>query len=393
MSNCPAVPAMSSAVERAARPLRMSFLTTMPTPYMQDLFSAMVADPRMDLHVYYLAMAVPGTYWGSVKLPCYSAVLDNKWRNLFGGRVHCNWQAARQVLEHDPDVVVVGGYSDATHQLVMRQLHRRRIPWIFWGELPGMCRRGLVGTTVRRVAQRAALQWSDAIAGIGTKAVQRYRQLAGDRCAVENIPYCCDLKPFLRLPCGGAAAGRLRFLYCGQLIERKGVDLLLAAFVELVRQYPHARLTLVGEGPLRQSFEQQVPAEHRERIIFTGFKPVDELPKFFGDADVFVLPSRHDGWGVVVHQAAAAGLALICSDTVGAAADLIEVGKNGYTFTSNDARSLSTCLETVAREADRLGPMQEASRQLALRWTPEIAAERWLELGCRIAARADSKLA
>jgi glycosyltransferase involved in cell wall biosynthesis len=174
------------------------------------------------------------------------------------------------------------------------------------------------------------------------------------------------------------------------LIERKGVDLLIKAFVELTREFPRASLTLVGEGPLKLALQEQVPPGNRHQVIFTGFKPVEELPNFFGDADVFVLPSRHDGWGVVVHQAAAAGLALVCSDTVGAAVDLIQAGKNGYIFPSNDSAQLFTCLETLARQAAGLGPMQHASRQIALSWTPEIAAEQWFELGCRVAQRQQS---
>ena len=64
---------------------------------------------------------------------------------------------------------------------------------------------------------------------------------------------------------------------------------------------------------------------------------------------MFVLPSRHDGWGVVVNQAIAAGLPVICSDAVGAAADLVSNGVNGYVFPSGNVEQLAEAMASFAR--------------------------------------------
>ena len=228
--------------------------------------------------------------------------------------MHVNRGLIRALTAAVPDLVVVAGYAGLTNQVAMRWLHWRRIPWVFWGEVPGMKPRGGLGAVLRWLAQRPAARWSDGFAAIGSRAVEAYRRMSRGRCPVANIPYGCDTAPFLAIRRDAHhCKDRLRFLYCGQLIRRKGVDLLLAAFCKAAAVFPKIELVLVGEGPIGTELQSQIPPPIRPRVRFAGFQPVAELPRFFAAADVFVLPSRHDGWGVVVNQAVAAGLPLICS--------------------------------------------------------------------------------
>lgn len=367
--------------------LKVAFQSVMPSPYMQDLFQAMSRDPRFQLRVYYLEMAAPDTYWGRQPLPDYAEVLPGRWFWFAGGRIHFNPGATRRILHDQPDVVVINGYSGLTNQIVMRQLRRQGIPWIFFGEVPGMNRRGLLGRVLRAVARRPAVRWPAAIAAVGSNAAAAYRALASNSCPVENIPYCCDLQAFLAAPRIPAPDGSIRFLYCGQLIHRKGVDLLTRAFVQLAQQHPKITLTLVGEGELRDDLTKFVPPELAPRIQFAGFQPVESLPHWFSKSDVLVLPSRHDGWGVVVHQAIAGGLAVICSDAVGAAADLVENGANGLIFPSGDQQKLHEALRTLADQPELVAPMGRRSRELAESWTLDRAVDRWYQLCSHVVAR------
>ena len=176
----------------------------------------------------------------------------------------------------------------------------------------------------------------------------------GGHCPVVNIPYCCEMSPFFTI-CRGEnpSKDRLRFLYCGQLIGRKGVDLLLAAFSQAAVEFPNIELVLVGEGPLGAELRAKIPQSIHSRVRFAGFQPVAELPKFFAAADVFVLPSRHDGWGVVINQAIAAGLPVICSDAVGAAADLVAEKENGHIFPAGNGERLAEAISSFALSPKR----------------------------------------
>jgi glycosyltransferase involved in cell wall biosynthesis len=207
---------------------------------------------------------------------------------------------------------------------------------------------------------------------------------------VESIPYCCNLDSFLAIPRPRTRAGNVRFLYCGQLIPRKGVDLLMRAFCEVAEQHHNVTLTLVGDGPLQSELAAAVPEPLRPQVRFTGFQPVDALPKFFADADVFVIPSRHDGWGVVVNQAVAAGLPVIASDAVGAAADLVAEGKNGYIVPAGETAPLAAAMRLIVSQPDQIDAFSEQSRRRASECTPERNVERWVSLARRVIEEAKS---
>src|SRR5206468_3627451 len=137
------------------------------------------------------------------------------------------------------------------------------------------------------------------------------------------------LSAFLSSPRRVRRDGRLRFFFCGQMIRRKGVDLLLIAFDRLITRGVDIELLLVGREADLPEFMSAMSPEARARVRYEGFQAPERLPEYFSQADVFVLPSRHDGWGVVVNQALGAGLPVITSDAVGAGLDLVEDGVNG----------------------------------------------------------------
>ena len=159
------------------------------------------------------------------------------------------------------------------------------------------------------------------------------------------------------------------------MIARKGVDLLLAAFSELGEA---ARLLLVGREADLPALLAALPAGVRERCEYAGFQPPEALPRFFAQADVFVLPSRYDGWGVVMNQAIGAGLPVICSDMVGAGHDLVDEEVNGLKFRAGDAASLAAKMKRFLAEPALIGQWGAASREKARGFTPAVGAEKWV---------------
>jgi glycosyltransferase involved in cell wall biosynthesis len=155
------------------------------------------------------------------------------------------------------------------------------------------------------------------------------------------------------------------------------VDLLLSAFDGLVTKGINASLLLVGQEVDFQTFLASVSPAARSRIHYEGFQPPEALPKYFSQSDVFVLPSRHDGWGVVINQALGAGLPVICSDRVGAGLDLVEHGVNGLRFSSGDVGALQAAMEKLANRPDLARSWGLASRQKSYALTPEEGARKW----------------
>ena len=137
---------------------------------------------------------------------------------------------------------------------------------------------------------------------------------------------------------------RIEVIFAGQLIHRKGVDLLLAAMRPLFDRYPGLCLTLIGSGELHTSMQAEVTALGLDqRIKFEGVVPPNKIRERVALADVLALPSRWDGWGVVINEAQSVGVPVIVSDRCGAA-DLVKQGINGYVFRSEDVADLRECL-------------------------------------------------
>ncbi len=103
-------------------------------------------------------MAAPDTHWAArVPLPESAEILTGGWNNLGGGRVHFNPGVIGALRRSRPDLVVVAGYSSLTAQVAMRWLRWNRIPWVFWGEVPGMRRLRFLGRHARAQACRTGL--------------------------------------------------------------------------------------------------------------------------------------------------------------------------------------------------------------------------------------------
>jgi glycosyltransferase involved in cell wall biosynthesis len=163
------------------------------------------------------------------------------------------------------------------------------------------------------------------------------------------------------------------------MIPRKGIDLLLQAFDCLLQKGLDARLLLVGrEAELPQMLEN-LKETTRQKIQYAGFQAPEDLPHFFRQADLFVLPSRYDGWGVVVNQAVGAGLPVICSDAVGAARDLVEPNYNGLIFSAGDVEALTNAIAYYLKTPEAILMASQASHTKAEDWFPTVGAQRWVD--------------
>ncbi len=344
--------------------MKVAFVSVVPSPYQRDLFRALATRPEVELSVFYLEAAAPDSPWPEKALAPYESILRGMWLPLGAARCHVNWPLPKL---RDCDVVVMNTLMSLTGQWLMRTSLRGR-PWIFWGERLG--RGGALHTALAAPLHQAA-----GIAAIGTFAEQDYRERFPEP-RLFRIPYYCDLAAFFAAPRRVRDDGRVVFFFCGQMIARKGVDLLLAAFARLG---DHARLLLVGREAELPALLAPLPPEVRERCVYAGFQPPEELPRFFAQADVFVLPSRYDGWGVVVNQALGAGLPVVCSDMVGAGHDLLEEGVNGLKFRAGDTDSLAEKMARLVREPEVIEKWGAASRAKARDWTPEAGAAKWVE--------------
>ena len=153
----------------------------------------------------------------------------------------------------------------------------------------------------------------------------------------------------------------------GRLVDHKGTDVLAAAYQRYRGLVDDPwDLEVVGIGPL----------EHLLRgspgVTLHGFRAPEDVAELMRRVGCFVLPSHIEPYGAVVHEAAASGLPLLCTDFAGAASGLVQDGANGWLVPSGDVeRWTEAMVRMSALPAERLVEMSEVSRALATRLSPE----------------------
>lgn len=352
--------------------IKIVIYSIVPSPYQRDLFYALSRLPELDLQVYYLEKSVADSPWPEKPLQPYERVIAGTFVRWGSSRFHLNCHLPNL---SNTNIVVFNGYQNNITQWILRT-QSNKIPCIFWGEKMLGSTNGIKGKLQQVFAN--SLNKCTAIAAIGTEAQKDYQQKYPDK-LIYNIPYYCNLAEF--------SANRperprtpVTIVFCGQMIARKGVDLLLKAFSQIVTNGLEAKLLLVGREAELPQMMSNLPQKVQDCIEYAGFQAPEALPEFFRQADIFVLPSRYDGWGVVVNQALGAGLPIICSDAVGAAADLVEQGKNGWIFPSGDVDALYEALKKYVQNPTAIKAASEASIAKSAFWVPEVGARRWLEV-------------
>ena len=147
--------------------------------------------------------------------------------------------------------------------------------------------------------------------------------------------------------------------------------MLLDAFIKIANSNCH--LLLVGSGPLELAMKSKVatlPISVSNRIHFLPFQNQTSIPAIYQLCDVFVLPSQGPGetWGLSINEAMACSKPVLVSDQCGAAIDLVEKGKNGFIFKSNDSDDLLNKMEVLLANHDHVADMGHHSYHLIQPW-------------------------
>jgi glycosyltransferase involved in cell wall biosynthesis len=167
----------------------------------------------------------------------------------------------------------------------------------------------------------------------------------------------------------GASNSDRVVLFCAKLQPWKRPQDLLDAFSRAALN--NALLIFAGDGPLRPSLEREaVKLGVANRVRFLGFVNQTQLPAIYTAADLMVLPSGYDAFGVVVNEAMLCGCSVVASDEVGAARDLITHGKTGFVYPCGDIEALQRILLTALADSNHLREMGRAARQRLESWSP-----------------------
>ena len=375
---------------------RLAYLVSHPIQYQAPLLRLISAQPDIDLMVFFCSdLSVRGYHdkefgqavqWDVPLLEGYRyeflpalGKTDRLsfWRPLSYG-------LARRLRQRNFDALWIHGWGYWSHLWAVVNAKRQGIKVLIRGEsglhlipqsrFKRMLRQNLIRYLVENVS---------GFLTIGEHNRKYYLHYGASPQQLFPVPYCVDNVFFQdKATAAGATREKLRaalglepgrpvILYASKMIDRKRPGDLLEAYLRLSadgRREPHPYLLFVGDGELRSDLEARSSRLGWNSIKFLGFKNQTELPGYYDLCDVFVLPSVQEPWGLVINEVMNAGRAVIVSDEVGCAPDLVTPGENGEVIRAGNIDELSRALVTVLENPEKTAAMGRKSLEIINHW-------------------------
>jgi len=399
------------------RRYRLAALTSHPIQYQAPLLRALAESGEVDLDVLFCSPGSVGVHLDEgfgVEFAWDIPILEG-YRHSFLKNISprpnpsrflgCINPGVGRVLEAGRyDALWVHGWGLASCWLGFNAARRLGIPLLLRGDSNHLKEpSGLKGYAKRFVLNRL-FGGVSAFLAIGTSNAEFYAAYGAPKEKIFMAPYSVDNDFFLaraRSLARGKIALRERegilpnlpvILFCGKFSDVKRPLDLLEAFQHL-RDTPEASLVFVGDGRLRSEMHQSVKEHGLKRVHFLGFRNQSQLPACYALADVLVLPSGFEPWGLVVNEAMCFGLPVIASDRVGAVPDLIHDGVNGFVFPAGNVEILVDRLRRVLWAEDMRQRMGAQSRGIIEHWGVNDTVRGILQALDHVTARPVSSIA
>ncbi len=362
---------------------RLVIITEIISPYRIPLFNSLAAHPEINLHVIFLAETDPvlrnwRVYKQDIRFPYQ--VLPS-WRiRIRGGNLLLNRRVGQALKELSPEFILCGGYNYPASWQALSWARRHEVPFTLWSESNALDMRGgsalveRLKTYFLRKCHGFVVPGSaaaDYLSGLGIKPHSMFTAVN----AVDNNFF------MQRAQQSRQDSPRLRrefdlpdryFLFAGRLVREKGIFELLRAYAKLDGSLrTQIGLVFAGDGPCRSDLESEASAIEKGMIRFPGFAQRERLAVYYSLAEMLVLPTYTDTWGLVVNEAMACGLPIVVTEVAGCARDLILENWNGRIIPAKDVSSLASAMAEMASNRAKTTVMGMNSLERIQQFTPE----------------------
>ena len=351
-----------------ARCRRITWLAVQPTPYNGFLFAHLKKNVGIPIAVHYSRATIADLPWKQEHHES-SDFFFQPGRRL-------QWGLLRRAARERDTLFVVAGWEHPTKVAVMFLRALRGLPFAIWTDTVRQPI-GVFRDTIRTLVVRWLSRRAVAVLTTGQVGVDAFLRsgLAGPGARVVNFPF---FVPLLAPPVRARSANdEIRFLVCGRLVERKGIDLAIKGLACSVRHSPvRMSLLVAGAGPEEAKLRALAAAEGvADKVIFLGWVEAADMPAVREKADVLlhVVPS-HDPFPVAVLEAMASGLPVVASPLAGSAVERVQDGISGFVIPP-DPVELGAMMTRFAICPKLAGEMGRAARAVAEGWPVERGAE------------------
>jgi len=340
---------------------KVILITNILSPYRIPLFNSIKEQGNFNFKVIALAETEKNREWKLAKerikfdfkiLPGWHLFFRTKRREI---PIHLNYGILKILFQNRPDIVITSGYDSLAYWVAFFYSKIFKKKYILWNETTLLSAGGIKG--LRGLLKKIIIRGADRYIASGTKA-KEYLEYFGAK--AKNIFFSLstvDVNYFYNKTVQFRSSPnflldrnkypKLLLLYIGQLIKRKGVGQVLKALNTL--KDPEIGFMIVGSGPEEKKLKEFCNENNLKNVFFEGFQQQNELPKYYALADIFILPSFEEVWGLVVNEALASGLYVLCSKYAGAAYDLIN-DKNGRLFDPKDIDSFIKLIKQTRQQ-------------------------------------------
>lgn len=356
--------------------MRVLFLTNVPAPYRVDFFNEL--GKLCDLTVLY-----------ELK---YALNRDERWKNnserffnevnldgiRIGNESALNFSVLKFLNKKEYDLIVIGGYSTPTGMLAIEYLKLKKIPFVL------NCDGGFIkkDSFIKRVIKKHFIKSANYWLSTG-KIANKYLIHYGAK--KENIfiyPFTSlkkeniidDLfakkeKELIKKELG--IKNNKILLSIGQFIHRKGLDILIKATKHLENE---CDVYIIGGTPTTE-YNEIIKKNNIKNVFFEDFKTKEELEKYYKVADIFILPTREDIWGLVINEAMSYGIPIITTNKCASGLELIESGVNGYIMENEDEFELAEKIKYLLGNNEIRKNMQKNNLDKISKYTIENMAK------------------
>lgn len=302
------------------------------------------------------------------------------WHLFFiGGKrevsIHLNRGVFGALKRYSPDVIITSGYNCPAYWQAFLYCKLFKKKYVLWNGTTLLSAGSTKG--VRGLLKKIIIKKADKYIAYGGKAKEYLEYFGAEPKNIYVSTNTVDVdyfrkKTFQYREDKNFYEERNKFpkillLYIGQLVKRKGVEQVLKALKVL--KDSQIGFIIVGSGPEERNLKKFCTKNKLENIFFEGFHQQEELPKYYNLADVFILPSFEEVWGLVVNEALASGLYILASKYAGVTYDLIN-DENGKIFDPYNVNGIVNCIKEIKTNL----PLLRTNRKKISDWAKENIA-------------------
>lgn len=361
--------------------MKILFTTNVPSPYRVDFFNEL--GKLCDLTVLFekTTSSERDKSWSNYKFETFKGVFlkgisistDKAWCRGF----------KKYLKDKSYDAIVCCNYSSPTGMSMIHYMRRHKIPYFIEGD-GGFAKSG---KSFKENVKRYFLKGAYGYFSTAKVHDEYYLTYGGSEEKLYRYPftslYANDIVSCLPTQAEKLAIRKELGLIeekiivtVGQFIHRKGFDIAIKSMAQCSSNFG---LYIIG-GQATEEYIQLKEENSVTNVHFSGFKDKETLKKYYFAADLFILPTREDIWGLVINEAAASGLPIISTNRCVAALELIENDVNGYIVPVEDVVALTEAINKILNNEDVITQMSQASLEKIQAYTFENMAKRHMEV-------------